>query len=117
MEEEVCAADEDARDLLEQLKRAQQDASMNIYERLNSIGNELLLLCMLCVGGRTSKKRTQNGHRWPVSVCVNLKKDPVGNLRPMYSTRILLVVLFFAIIKTHSNNDQIAAWAVRVRWI
>ena len=33
-----------------------------------------IVLCML-VGGGTSKKGYKKGHKWPYSVCVNLKKD------------------------------------------
>ena len=40
-----------------------------------------IVLCIL-VRGRTSIKGHKKGHKWPFSVCVNLKKDPNRHLRP-----------------------------------
>ena len=45
--------------------------------RTSSVFSEkiCIVLCVLVRGG-TSKKGHQKGHKWPFSVCVNLKKDP-----------------------------------------
>ena len=41
----------------------------------------IIVLCILVHGG-TSKKGHNKGHKWPFSVCVNLKKDPNRHHRP-----------------------------------
>ena len=48
--------------------------------------DNIVLLCILVRGG-TSKKGHKKGHKWPFSVCVNLKKDP-NRRTNMHSTII-----------------------------
>ena len=51
--------------------------------RLNTI-----YIILRCAGG-TSKK----GHKWPFSVCVNLKKDPNRHLRPQNNMHSTIIVI------------------------
>ena len=75
------------------------------------------MLCILVRGG-TSKKGHQKGHKWPFSVCVNLKKDPYRHLRPrtnMHSTIELELVgrrRFFlrAFFRLHSDTALFGSW-------
>ncbi len=43
---------------------------------------QYIVLCIILVRGGTSKKGHKKGHKWPFSVCVNLKKDLNRHLRP-----------------------------------
>ena len=48
----------------------------------NGVVRSILFLCCILVHGWTSKKGHNKGHKWPFSVCVNLKKDPNRHLSP-----------------------------------
>ena len=57
----------------------------------------IILCCAYYIvrGGTTSKKGHQKGHKWPFSVCVNLKKDPNRHLRPRTNMHSIIWFFFF----------------------
>ncbi len=67
---------------------------MNLVCAQKYKNRNLIVLCILVRGG-TSKKGHKKGHKWPFSVCVNLKKDPNRQLRPRTNMRSTICVCMY----------------------
>ena len=71
----------------------------------------LIVLCIL-VRGTSKKGHNNKGHKWPFSVCVNLKKDPYRHLHPRTNMHSTMTRYFFVWNKIRGGDRFEYYWDV-----